>query len=136
VGEPRQTRWLEETLAADVPPGTWTVVALHHPPFSAGDHGSDLDVRRAWVPLFERFDVPLVLAGHDHDYQRSRPIDGVTYVVSGGAARLRPAGWEDFTEVSTSTRHYLDLAVYDDRIVGRAVDQSGGVVDEFTVPGP
>ena len=134
--EPRQTRWLEETLAADVPPATWTVVALHHPPYSAGDHGSDENVRRAWVPLFERFDVPLVLAGHDHDYQRSRPIDGVTYVVSGGAAKLRPAGWEDFTEISTSTRHYLDLAVYDDRMVGRAVDPSGEVIDEFTVPRP
>jgi hypothetical protein len=60
----------------------------------------------------------------------------VTYVVSGGAARLRPAGREDFTEVSTSTRHYLDLAVYEDRIVGRAVDQSGDVIDEFTVQGP
>ncbi|PFG39587.1 3',5'-cyclic AMP phosphodiesterase CpdA [Georgenia soli] len=136
VDDAGQTRWLEKTLAADVPPGTWTVVALHHPPFSAGEHGSDMAVREEWVPLFEKFGVPLVLAGHDHDYQRSRPIDGVTYVVSGGAAKLRPTGREDFTEVSTSTRHFLDLAVYGDRLVGRAVDQSGRVLDEFTIPGP
>jgi 3',5'-cyclic AMP phosphodiesterase CpdA len=136
VDDVRQTRWLETTLADHVPSGTWTIVALHHPPFSAGDHGSDLEVRRAWVPLFEEFDVALVLAGHDHDYQRSRPIDGVTYVVSGAGAKLRPTGRAEFTEVSTSTLHFLDLAVHDDRLVGRAVDQAGVVLDEFTVLGP
>ncbi len=49
---------------------------------AAGYHGSSIDVRNAFSPLFERFGVQLVLAGHDHDYQRS-PVDGVTYVVSG-----------------------------------------------------
>ena len=84
-----------------------------------------MEVREAWSPLFAEFDVPLVLAGHDHDYQRSRPQDGVTYVVSGGGAKLRPTGREDFTAVSDSVLHYLDLLFYDDRIVGRAVDHSG-----------
>ena len=78
---------------------------------------------------FELYDVPLVLAGHDHDYQRSKPIDGVTYVVSGGAATLRPSGQEDFTDVSTSTLHYVDLLVEHDRLTLRAIDQSGMLVD-------
>ena len=72
-----------------------------------------------------------MLAGHDHDYQRSKPIDGVTYVVSGGAATLRPTGHEDFTQVSTSTLHYVDLLVEEDRLTLRAVDQSGMLFDSF-----
>ncbi|MEJ7726040.1 MAG: metallophosphoesterase [Actinomycetes bacterium] len=133
VDEPAQTQWLRETLAEPQPTGTWTLAAMHHPAYSAGQHGSDLSVREAWGPLFAGARVPLVLAGHDHDYQRSTPQDGVTYVVSGAGAKLRPTGSGDFTAVSASTLHYLDLLVYDDRLAGRAIDQSGHVVDLFTI---
>ncbi len=133
VQDAQQTRWLRETLAGPTPSGTWTVVAMHHPPYSAGYHGSALAVRQTWGPLFAEYHVPLVLAGHDHDYQRSTPQGGVTYVVSGAGAKLRPAGYEDFTAVSTSTLHYLDLLVYNERLIVRAIDQSGRLVDTFTL---
>lgn len=132
VSDPEQTRWLQAVLAREQPAGAWTVAAMHHPAYSAGYHGSDLAVRAAWAPLFADAGVPLVLAGHDHDYQRSAPVDGVTYVVSGAGAKLRPAGREDFTVVSASTLHYIDLLVYEDRLVGRAIDQFGRLVDTFT----
>ncbi|OUM39557.1 metallophosphoesterase family protein [Arthrobacter sedimenti] len=133
VGDEEQTTWLRTALAEPQPPGTWTVVAMHHPAYSAGRHGSDRAVREAWSPLFATAGVPLVLAGHDHDYQRSTPQDGVTYVVSGAGAKLNPTGSRDFTAVSSSTLHYVDLLVYEDRLVGRAIDQSGRLVDSFTL---
>ncbi|KAE8762138.1 metallophosphoesterase family protein, partial [Georgenia thermotolerans] len=133
VDDPAQTRWLEQTLAADVPAGTWTLVAMHHPAYSAGVHGSDARVRAAWAPLFARHHVPLVLAGHDHDYERTAPQDGVTYVVSGGGAKTRPVGREPFTAVSAARLHYLDLAVYADRLVGTAITPDGQVLDRFTL---
>lgn len=131
--DPEQRRWLEQVLAKPQPAGTWTITAMHHPAYSAGHHGSTAEVQESWVPLFARYDVPLVLAGHDHDYQRSLPLDDVIYVVSGGGAKLRPTGAEDFTAVSASVLHYLDLLVYTRRIVGRAIDQSGNLVDQFTI---
>lgn len=131
--DPQQTAWLRTTLAMPQPAVTWTIAAMHHPAYSAGEHGSSLDVREAWSPLFEKYDVPLVLAGHDHDYQRSTPVNGVTYVVSGGGAKLRPTGREDFTAVSSSVLHYVDLLAYKDRLEGRAIDHSGKLVDEFTI---
>ena len=130
---PDQTRWLQEVLAEPQPPGAWTVVAMHHPAYSAGAHGSDPVVQELWVPLFAEAGVPLVFAGHDHDYQRSTPQDGVTYVVSGAGAKLRPTGQDDFTAVSASTLHYVDLLVYEDRLIGRAIDQSGHLLDTFTI---
>jgi 3',5'-cyclic AMP phosphodiesterase CpdA len=133
VGNKRQMAWLRGVLAEKQPPGTWTFAAMHHPPYSAGEHGSAMNVRRAWVPLFEAADVPLVLAGHDHDYQRSTPQNGITYVVSGGGSKLREAGREDFTAVSASVFHYVDLLVYDDRLEGRAIDHDGELVDSFTI---
>jgi len=130
VDNPAQTTWLQETLASPTE-AAWTIVAMHKAAYSAGVHGSDTQIQQQWVPLFEQYDVPLVFAGHDHDYQRSKPIGGVTYVVSGGAATLRPTGHEDFTEVSTSTLHYVDLLAEDDRLTLRAIDQSGMHFDSF-----
>ena len=66
------------------------IVVLHHPPYTCGGHLGSAAVRRAWVPLFERYGVRLVLSGHDHNYQRFAR-DGVTYVVhGGGGAGLYP----------------------------------------------
>jgi 3',5'-cyclic AMP phosphodiesterase CpdA len=133
VDDPEQTDWLEQALARPEPPGSWTVVGMHHPPYSAGMHGSDLEVRETWAPLFADGDVDLVLAGHDHNYQRSEPQDDVTYVVSGAGAKLDPTGSQAFTAVSDSTLHFLDLLFYDDRVVGRAIDHSGELVDAFVI---
>jgi 3',5'-cyclic AMP phosphodiesterase CpdA len=133
VGNKEQRAWLRGVLAEKQPPDTWTIAAMHHPPYSAGEHGSSMNVRRAWVPLFEAAGVPLVLAGHDHDYQRSKPQNDITYVISGGGSKLRDTGREDFTEVSASILHYLDLLVYDDRLEGRAIDHDGELIDSFTI---
>lgn len=133
TADQHQTRWLRSTLRAPQPPGTWTIAAMHKPAYSAGYHGSDLDVRARWTPLFEKYEVPLVLAGHDHDYQRSEPINNITYVVSGAGAKLRQTGHADFTAVSASTRHFIDMHVYDNRLVLRAIDQNGTLVDRFTI---
>lgn len=131
IDEPEQQAWLEETLAASTE--RWRIVAVHHPPYSAGYQGSNAGVREAFVPLFERYGVQLVLSGHDHDYQRSEVIGGVTYVVSGAAAGTRRTGEDDFTAVSFSWHHFVEVAVFDDRLVVRAVNQDMRVADEAEI---
>ena len=128
--DPDQLAWLESELAAS--DDRWIIAAMHHPPYSAGAHGSSVDVRAAFVPLFEQYGVDLVLAGHDHDYQRSKPINGVTYVVSGGGAKLRPTGSANFTRVSASMYHYVELKIDDETMAG-TVFGLDGVIDEFTI---
>ena len=131
--DPDQLVWLEQTLAASDSP--WTVVVQHHPPYSAGYHASHAPSRRHLVPLFERFDVDLVLAGHDHDYQRNTPQNGILYVVSGGAATLRPTGRADFTAVSASIHHFVELTAFHDRLELRAVTADGLLLDRTAVGG-
>jgi len=128
--DPGQLAWLDQTLAQAG--SDWVVVALHHPPFSAGVHGSDEEVRDAFVPLFEQYGVDLVLAGHDHDYQRSVPIGGVTYVVSGAGSKVRSTGSAEFTAESAATLHFVELAVWEDRIDITAIGLDGAF-DRATV---
>lgn len=130
VEDEEQTAWLEATLAAATT--DFVIVSMHHPAYSAGHHGSTGKVQRHWVPLFEKYDVDLALAGHDHDYQRSHPIDGVVYVVSGGAAKLRSTGTADFTAHSASVLHFVTLDVYRERIELTAIGLDG-VIDQAVV---
>lgn len=129
---PEQLAWLESELQHDTSP--WTIAILHHPAYSAGEHGSDMSVREHFSPLFEQYGVDLVLSGHDHDYQRSTPIEGITYVVSGAAAELRDTDSASFTAVAWSTYSFVDLAVYDDHIELQAIDQDGLVFDRVSLP--
>ncbi len=131
MGNPDQLAFLEERLASSS--ATWKIVAVHHPPYSAGYQGSSVDVREIVAPLARRYGVQLVLSGHDHDYQRSEIIDGVTYVVSGAGSGVRRTGEAWFTEVAYAFVHFLDIGVFEDRLVLRAVDVDGRVADEVVI---
>jgi hypothetical protein len=80
-----QTRWLEETLAAAARDAgiDWIVVQMHQDAMSSSTYGngSDRGIREAWLPLFDRYGVDLVLCGHDHDYERSWPVRGCNHHV-------------------------------------------------------
>jgi predicted phosphodiesterase len=132
ASDPDQLAWLRDRLDERTD-AAWTVVMQHHPPFSAGYHGSDAASQRHLVPLYEEAGVDLVLAGHDHDYQRTKPQDGVTYVVSGGGAKVRRTARGEFTAAAASTYHFVELAAYEDRLDVRAVNHDGRVVDSFSL---
>lgn len=126
-----QLDWLDEALAGSG--SQWKIVCMHHPPYSSGRHGSTPRADETLVPILERHAVDLVLAGHDHNYERTVPINGVTYVVSGGGAKLRPVDRSPFTAVAASVLHYLHVEVVGDRLVGHCVRADGHPVDSFTL---
>src|SRR5690606_4874832 len=102
-----------------------------HPPFSSGRHGSTPLAQEQLVPVLERHRVDLVLAGHDHDYERTHPIGGVTYVVSGGGCKRRMVGRSSFTAVSASILQFVLVEVRGDRLTGTCIEPSGRVADRF-----
>src|ERR1700691_718804 len=95
-----QTAWLERTLAAGRGDQSvdWIIVQMHQcaASSSATGNGSDLGIREEWLPLFDRYQVDLVLGAHDHDYERSFPVRGAdanvgTEVATGAVVNtLRP----------------------------------------------
>ncbi|MEX3959694.1 fibronectin type III domain-containing protein [Trinickia sp. EG282A] len=78
-----QTRWLEKTLrkAAADEDIDWIVVQMHQDSLTTAKNGNGCDkgIREAWLPLFDRYGVDLVLCGHDHDYERSYPVRGCNH---------------------------------------------------------
>ena len=60
-------------------PSTGSSVQMHQCALSSStDNGCDAAIRQAWVPLFDQYQVDLVVKGHDHDYERSFPVRGFT----------------------------------------------------------
>jgi acid phosphatase type 7 len=132
---PVQAAWLDADLTANRRP--WTIVYLHKPPFSSGEHGNEPSVQAHFVPLFAKHRVPLVLAGHDHHYERSTPQQGVTYVVTGGGGRgTRPAGASPFTAFSESVCHFLYVTVEGEALTLHAIDGVGREFDSLRLPRP
>ncbi len=70
--------WLHNTLAAAAADTTiaWKVVSFHHPFFNVGAHQGDMDAYRSTIwKEFDDHGVDMVFNGHDHNYQRSKPIN-------------------------------------------------------------
>src|SRR5215469_8356470 len=72
-----QTRWLRQALARARADSSvdWIITQFHHPACCFAS-GSDLGVREEWLPLFDAYEVDLVLAGHGGGYERSFPCRG------------------------------------------------------------
>jgi hypothetical protein len=69
-----QTSWLDQQLAR--PGARWKVVLFHQPIFTCARPGDTPPLKTAWVPIFEKHGVDLVLQGHDHCYSRLTAADG------------------------------------------------------------
>lgn len=75
-----QRQWLETELASahsssDV---DWIVVCMHQVAMSSAHfNGADLGIRQNWLPLFDKYGVDLVVAGHEHHFERTFPVRGV-----------------------------------------------------------
>jgi len=83
-----QQRWLEEELAKSN--SKWKIAYFHHPLYSSGAaHGSEVDLRTIIEPLFIKYNVNVVIAGHEHFYERIKPQKGIAYFTAGGSAKLR-----------------------------------------------
>jgi hypothetical protein len=80
----KQAAWLAERLAASK--ACYDLVYFHHPAYSSGDHGPTLAMR--WS--FEDLGADVVMAGHDHVYERLR-VGNIPYFVNGiGGRSLYP----------------------------------------------
>jgi acid phosphatase type 7 len=145
VLEHRIAPWLEQTLSAGASSGagnagvTWRFAFFHHPPYSDGAHGDIASVRRALVPALERARADVVFCGHDHLYQRTHPLRGVTYIVSGGGgAKLYPRRRKrEQTASFYNDDHSFVLVSIDGTTLSlRCLNTAGVTVDSHTIRKP
>jgi hypothetical protein len=138
-----QYNWLTNDLATTTKP--WKFIFMHVPIASSGAHRFDdyaqfgtpdnIDIRNAVLPVAARYGVQMIFTGHDHNYERFNPMNGVYSVVTGGGGvQLR---WlAELDKASSQFRllqHCLKVTVENDEFVMQAIDTEGQVFDSVTI---
>ncbi len=133
---PQQLQWLEKELAASDSP--WKVAFFHHPLYSSGArHGSEEDLRVQLEPLFVKYGVNVVFAGHDHVYERIHPQKGIAYFTAGGSAKLRVGNIRKtaYTAFGFDTDYtFMLVEIAGDRMHFQALTRTGRRVDSGALP--
>ena len=128
----KQVQWLEKELAQDT--SEWKIVFCHHAPYSsAKKHGSDDQLREVVEPIFLKYGVNVVLAGHDHIYERVKPQKGIYYFVSGAAGKLRKGDLKHSSPLTDKAYdkdlHFMLFEVVDDQMYFQTISRTGETID-------
>jgi hypothetical protein len=128
-----QAAWLEADLAANKLP--WTIVYAHKPPYSSAGR-NDQPFQQWFMPILEKHRVQLVLNGHDHHYERFKPVNGVTYVITGGGGRgvRELSGTAPNSVFAEPVIHLVVVTVEGDKLTLHAIDATGREFDSTVIP--
>jgi hypothetical protein len=104
-----QKAWLIRTLVAaradhDI---DWIVVVMHQVAMSSAHfNGADLGIRQEWMEVFDRYGVDLVVAGHEHHFERTFPVKGTL-----NSDLLTPAPQDDNAKVIDTTKGTVHMII-------------------------
>jgi len=120
-----QLEWLEKTLLNST--AIWKIVIGHHPLYTTGVRKDKmLDVRKAFLPFFEKHKVNFYFAGHEHDLQHQKP-DGVThYFVSGAGSEIRPVTQQpEQTKFAISDHGFMSVQLSESEMKLQVINYKG-----------
>lgn len=138
-GQEAQAAWLDALLTDN--PNRWTVVAHHHPIFSASKDRDNPELRALWQPIYDKHGVDLVLQGHDHTYARSNLMTGdnvqagpagTVYVVSVSGPKMykiNPEPW--MVRTAENTQLFQKIRVDGDVLRYESFTARGLLYDAF-----
>ncbi|MCD6440945.1 MAG: metallophosphoesterase family protein [Candidatus Marinimicrobia bacterium] len=137
-----QAKWMETVLKDN--PNRWTIATFHHTIYAATVNRDHKKLRETWKPLFDKYHVDLVLAGHDHAYSRGHNIDpnigisdpqtGTVYVVSVSGPKLYDLTenrWMD--RAAENTQLYQVISVDQKTLSYRSYTVTGELYDAFQI---
>ena len=91
-------------------------------------------MERDVTPILEKHKVKLWINGHDHNYQRSKPIDGVTYLIcGGGGAGLYPVEAQSWTAFAQKVHSFGVVEVYADQLLITGINSKSEIIDRGAV---
>jgi hypothetical protein len=117
----------------------WKIVFLHYPVFNIGGHGTGWG-HAAYLPLFHRTKVDMVLAGHSHIYERFRPVSSksapddwpITHITTGGGgAPLYASYAHPALDAQATTNHFVVIEATPTKLTGRTYTTNNALLDKF-----
>ncbi len=138
----KQVVWLEQVLATN--PHKWTVVTMHYPVYSPAFSRDNPSLRDALKPIFDEYEVDIVLQGHDHTYARggnnlpsgATVVDntGPVYVVSVSGPKMYVSSLLDWIDrAAMETQLYQLVHIDGDTLTFEAYTTIGELYDKFQI---
>ncbi|MCX6232449.1 MAG: metallophosphoesterase [Bacteroidetes bacterium] len=142
--------WLISELQANSSK-TWKIIYFHRPFFTIGNHAGEMDTYlNSWWAAFDTYGVDLLINGHDHMYERSKPINyslspaspvasygsgpgqGRCEIVCGGSgAPLYTGSASWFIQTYQSNYNFCKFNVNDSTMIDSTFDNSGNLIETF-----
>ncbi len=132
AGSP-EYNWVKNDLAATTK--KWKVVAIHEPGWSAnGGHPNNATIQSVYEPLFEQYQVALVVAGHNHYYARAM-VNGIPELTvgTGGAPLHTPASGQPDIVKTYKGNGYAKFAISGSTLTGWFISTNRSPIDTFSV---
>jgi predicted phosphodiesterase len=134
---PAQVEWVRDSLERS--DAEWKIAYFHHPIYSSGEkHGSETDLRVLIEPLFLQNGVDVVVAGHEHFYERLKPQKGIYYFTAGGSAKLRKGNISDRSALTAkgfdTDNSFMLVEIAGDRMYFETISRKAQVVDSGDLP--
>jgi hypothetical protein len=135
----QQLDWVESELKKSK--SEWKIAFFHHPLYSSGrKHGSTTDLRSKLEPIFVANGVTVVLAGHDHFYERVKVQQGIYHFVVGAGGSLRKGDIDrstGLTEVGFDTDYSFMLGeIAGEEFYFQAISRTGQTIDSGVIRHP
>jgi predicted phosphodiesterase len=120
IEHPDHKAFLGETFDVSLDGVGWRIPFSHHPPYCAGPkHHNTRHLVDHLVPLLQDADVPVMFSGHEHNFQHQQ-VDGIDYIVTGAAGKLREGRPDRMAEAGThcwaDRGHFLIVDIDGDRM--------------------
>lgn len=133
---PEQLSWLEESLKESKV--RWKVAFCHHSIYSSSKmHRPYLELRKQLEPLYVKYGVNVVFAGHAHSYERVKPQHGVHYYTEGASGEIKRKTLRRdsplFAAGEDMVNSFLIVRVTEDEMKVEAIASNGKSIDSSTV---
>ena len=145
-----QVQWLRQDLTANTK--KWTVVLMHRDPFqyafdrSGANRAVGFDDEGVlFMPIFDEFNVDLVLSAHLHSYRNrghvrnfERDASGPLYILTGIAGDARRPKWKQhpldvYVAPDRDKNNYMTMTVTPNKLIVKAFLPDGTQLDESVI---
>lgn len=135
-----QAAWLEQVLQNN--PARWTVVTYHHPMYSVSQGRDNPILRQYWQPILDKYQVDLVLQGHDHTYGRfsqqtpAGQLSGAVYIVSVAGPKMylsTEASRQQMQRAGEDTQLFQLIDISEHELKYQALTVTGDLYDGFVI---
>ncbi|MBS1787509.1 MAG: metallophosphoesterase [Acidobacteria bacterium] len=131
-----QLSWLEGKLKDSK--ARWKVAFCHHSIYSSSKMHSEYKGLRAQLePLYVKYGVNAVFAGHAHSYERVKPQKGVQYFTEGASGEIKKRSLNRQSSLMAAgedmVNSFLIVQATENEMKVEAIAADGRLIDSYTI---